>query len=243
MWLALLVLSAPAAGGCAAAGMAVSPVMSAVQAVAYRRVERTFAEERPIVGVALVDVLLRAGVEIGAVERDEDTWTLRARSEGVTVTASLALVTSRLTRVTMGVETGGIIADKDTAAEILGQVAATLAARSAPAAGLRDRQAAAQAEALGALREEIRRIRLELAGRERARPPAAAPAPVAPIVVVPPSYGVPTVMTPPSPSAPAVAVASPAVAAVAWPLPPLEPLGAPMALHPVGTLPAAPSLR
>jgi len=213
--LLLLLLGALGAGGCATAGFAaVGPVFSVIQAIGDRSVERTLSADLPTAEAATVDVLRRMEVRVREADRSGERWALEGAGESLTVRAELARVTPRMTRVALRVEAGGLLADKQTATEILNQVALRLAGPAATAKGEPpSAERSQQAEALSAIEREIRRFRSELEEARLARGPAREPAtPAEPVVavargvlVIPPSYGVPTLPAahpgPPAPEA------------------------------------------
>ena len=207
--LALGVVVALSTSGCVAAGLAAGPLISAVQLVGDRTVERTVAAELAEAQGATEAVLVRMAFRIENREREDDARLLRAVADKVTVHARLERVTAKLTRVGLRVEPGGMVADRDTGAQIHEQIAALLAPARPPVGD------AVAAEALSTLQGEIRKLRSDIGER---RPVEAAPAAsdsgpslrVEPgaVVSAPMSAALPTVGGP----APSVSVAVPAVA-------------------------------
>jgi Protein of unknown function (DUF3568) len=209
--LALGLAVALATSGCVAAGLAAGPLMSAVQLVGDRTVERTVAAELAEAQGATEAVLARMAFRIESRERDDGIRRLRAVADEVTVHARLERVTAKLTRVGLRVETGRMVPDRDTGAQMHEQIAALLAPVTArPPAG-----DPAAAEALTSLQGEIRKLRSDIDERRAAERPAAASEnsrsmrvePGA-VVTAPMSAALPTVGGP----APSVSVAVPAVA-------------------------------
>jgi hypothetical protein len=222
--LALALLTA-LTSGCVGAGLVGGPLVSAVQLVGDRTVERTVgADLAAAVGVTEA-VLVRMGFAIEQRERREGIRRLRAAAEEVTVHVTLERVTGKLTRLGLRVEAGRLLADRDTGAQIHDQVAAALAPARLPATE------PGAAEALTTLQGEIRRLRSDIEERRAERPAPAgessAPMRLEPgaIVTVPMSAALPTVGGPapsvsvqapvtPIPKASAVSNTSPAPAAV-----------------------------
>jgi hypothetical protein len=207
-----------ATSGCIAGGLAAGPLMSAVQLVSDRTVERTVAAELAEAQGATEAVLLRMAFHIESRERDDGIRRLRAVADGVTVHARLERVTARLTRVGLRVEAGRMVADRDTSAQMHEQIAALLvAAATRPAAA-----DPAAAEALTTLGGEIRKLRSDIEERRAAERPAPASdngsggmrlEPGA-VVTAPMSAALPTIGGP----APPVSVAVPAAASPTGPM-------------------------
>jgi hypothetical protein len=215
----LVALVAGLTSGCVAAGLATGPLMSAIQLVGDRTVERTVAAELAEAVAVTEAALVRMAFKVEERERDDDLRRLRAVADGVTVHAKLQRVTARMTRVVLRVEAGGILADRDTGTQIHEQIAGLLAPAArqsgpAPSDG-------ASAEALNSLQTEIRKLRSDLDERRAAdRQPLATdaviPVSVQPgaIVNVPMSAALPTVGGPAPPvSVPTPTAAIPAVVA------------------------------
>ena len=202
-----------ATSGCVAAGLATGPLMSAVQLVGDRTVERTVAAELAEAVAVTEAALVRMAFKVEEREREEDYRRLRAVADDVTVHAKLYRVTARMTRVSLRVEAGGILADRDTGRQIHEQIAGLLAPAGRPVAPAS--ADAASAEALNVLQTEIRKLRSDLDERRATdRQPlpteAAGPVSVQPgaIVTVPMSAALPTV----GGTAPPVSVSSPVAA-------------------------------
>lgn len=202
-----------ATSGCVAAGLAASPLISAVQLVGDRAVERTVAAELPEAQGATEAVLVRMAFRIESRERKDGVRLLRAAAGTVTVHARLERVTAKLTRVGLRVEPGGMVPDRDTGAQIHDQIAALLAPAQPPIGD------AGAAEALSTLQGEIRKLRADI---EERRPAQAGPAAresgpglrVEPgaVVSAPMSAALPTVGGPaPSVSVPAPVSAAPSL--------------------------------
>jgi hypothetical protein len=235
-----------ATSGCVAAGLASGPLMSAVQLVGDRTVERTVGAELAEAQGATEAVLARMAFRIESRERDEGIRRLRAVADHVTVHARLERVTAKLTRVGLRVETGGLVADRDTGAQMHDQIAAVLA----PAASGSPVPDPAAAEALTTLQAEIRKLRSDIEDRREATRPVSAGETgrnmrVEPdaVVVAPMSAALPTVGGPAPPVSVALPAAATAVAPVAQPAaarretaPATADLRTAAPLHPAGTL-------
>jgi len=215
--LALGLVVGLATSGCVAAGLAAGPLMSAVQLVGDRTVDRTVAAELAEAQDATEAVLARMAFRIESRERDDGVRRLRAVADDVTVHARLERVTAKLTRVGLRVEAGRMVADRDTGAQMHEQIAALLApAPARPPAG-----DPAAAEALATLQGEIRKLRSDIEERRAAERPAATPEhgpsirvePGA-VLTAPMSAALPTVGGP----APPISVAVPAAAGPAAPV-------------------------
>lgn len=209
--LALGVAVALATSGCVAAGLATGPLMSAVQLIGDRTVERTVAGELAEAVGATEAVLTRMAFSIESRERDDGLRRLRAVADNVTVHARLERVTAKLTRVGLRVESGGVRADRDTGAQIHEQITAALTVVT-PRPPLGDPGAT---EALATLHGEIRKLRSDIDERRTAERPAPASENGASmrlepgaVVIVPMSAALPTVGGP----APSVSVPAPAAA-------------------------------
>lgn len=210
---ALALLVALATSGCAAAGLAAGPLVSAVQLFGDRTVERTVAAELAEAQGATEAVLAKMAFGIESRERDDGIRRLRAVADGVTVHATLERVTARLTRVGLRVEAGRMVADRDTGTQMHEQIAALLAPARPPGDPA--------AEALTTLQDEIRKLRSDIEERRTAERPAGAPptgtsvrVESGAVVSAPMSAALPTVGGP----APPVSVPVPATAAYVAPL-------------------------
>jgi len=221
--MAVLLLGAGAAsGGCAAAGLAAGPLMSAVHAIGDRAVERTVPADLHATGAAVEAVLLGGGIRVEERSRDGDGLRLRGATDRVTVHARLEPVTARMTRLSLRIETGGLVADRTTSEHLHDQVMLALRGAVPPAAAGDDRGHVA---ALAALEAELHRLRSTIDAERSSRPgpgvareapgtpPPAAPFSVDPsgVVSIPTSYGLPTLGRP----APAPRVDPPAMPAAA----------------------------
>jgi hypothetical protein len=165
---ALSVAVALATSGCIAAGLAGGPLMSAVQMIGDRTVERTVAADLVEVQGVTETVLARMAFRIESRERDEGVRRLRAVADGVTVHARLERVTATMTRVGLRVEVGKLVADRDTGAQIHEQIAAQLTPATArPSVG-----DSAATEAITTLQGEVRKLRSDIAERRATERPA-----------------------------------------------------------------------
>jgi hypothetical protein len=203
----VLVAVAPAVGGCTAAPLALGPVMSAIQLVGDRAVDRSFAADRESTWAAVLHTLSRLELPVEHADRQGERWTVRGGTERLSVNVELVALTPKLSRVSLRIEGGGLTPDKKSADEILNQVGQLLGAietarRESP------RTAPADDERITALTEEVKRLRSGLEAREPT------PAPVAPaaapqfapggIITIPAGAGVP-IMAAPSAAAPGTA--------------------------------------
>jgi hypothetical protein len=166
--LALGLVVGLATSGCVAAGLATGPLMSAVQLIGDRTVERTVAAELAEAQGATEAVLARMAFRIESRERDDGIRRLRAVADDVTVHATLERVTAKLTRVGLRVEAGRMVADRDTGTQMHEQIAAVLA----PAVARPSADDPAAAEALVTLQAEIRKLRSDIEERRTAERPA-----------------------------------------------------------------------
>jgi hypothetical protein len=205
--------------GCTAAGLAGGLLVSAVQTVGDRAVEKTLHADRHAAVLATLDALGRLAIPTRTFSTDGETWTVESESEALDVVVTLSAVTPRLTRVSVRAEGGSIVADRPSGEEILNQIAASLIALSTrPPARRAD---PASAEALAAIQEELRRLRSRI---EQTRPAPAAPLAVSPfseaasalrggVYVVPLDAGLPRrdglALMPPTVSVPTAGVISP----------------------------------
>lgn len=217
--LALLALIAAGTTGCAAAGLAGGPLVSAVQAIGDRAVERTVAADLRTATAALEAVLLRSAVRVEERKSEGDTVRLRAAGAKVTAEARLERVTSSMTKVSLRVETGGLLADRQTSEHLQAQLALALSPPTAPVKAI---EHPASREGLAALEGEVRELRAaidargsmspSLAGRPTEDAPATAPAFTVNrrgVVTIPESYGLPTVVSAPA-AAPTTSIRTPA---------------------------------
>jgi len=202
--LALLIVLA-GASGCGTVGIvgaAAGPLFTALQVFGDRRAERTLPADLSATWTATIDALTSLDVHVRETDRSAESWTLEGIGEKVTVHAELMRLTSKMTRLSLQVEAGRALADKQTAAEILNQVALSL---SQPR-GEKRRDTGDQTDALTALRTEIQQLRAQVEANQVARrSPVTLPVESESvgsrdhgIVVIPASYGVPTIPVPPS---------------------------------------------
>jgi Protein of unknown function (DUF3568) len=159
-----------ATSGCIAAGLAGGPLVSAVQLIGDRTVERTVSADLAETQGVTEAVLERMAFRIESRERDDSSRRLRAVADKVTVYVRLDHVTAKLTKVGVRVETGGMLADRDTGAQVQEQIAALLT----PALARTPASDPAAAEALTTLHGEIQKLRSDLEARRPADPPVAA---------------------------------------------------------------------
>jgi hypothetical protein len=204
---AAVVFLAAASSGCAAAGMAaVGPVMSAIEALADRTVERTLPGDLSGAYSATLETISRLGLEIRDMQRADEAWTFEAANEKVTVHGQFTRLSPSLTRLSLRVEIGTLAADKSTADEILNQISVRLAdqlrVKPSPASENVGSSRLAEIEA------ELQRLRAELeAARARAERrvdrgevdagEAAGTRRAPGVISIPASYGVPTIAAPP----------------------------------------------
>lgn len=242
----LLVAVVVASSGCAAGGLAaVGPVLTALQVVGDRSVDRTLGADMHT-SLALADeALARMGLPVQRATAEGDERVLRSSSNGLDVTITLTPATERLTRISVRVEAGRLTADKQTSEEIQNQIARALAERVAAAT----RPASTNAESIAALEAQVRILRIELE-RQRDAAPAAKPAPdVKPpfsvdssaVVTVPSTYGFSTPFSAAPAAMTAVPASRPLTGSVQAPTPPVPDL-LPTGLQAAGTLTAVPAL-
>jgi hypothetical protein len=173
---ALLLLAAGlTAGGCVAAGFATGPLVSAVQLIGDRSVARTVGAEMDAAWAAVETTLSDMAFRVEGRERGATEWRLRGVADPVSVQATLERVTPRVTRVTVRVETGGVLADRHTAATIHEHIARAVAQATGATAGTP--ASSSTGDALTSLEAEVRRLRMEMEGRRSSgQPPAEGPA-------------------------------------------------------------------
>ena len=184
-------------GGCVTAGLAaIGPVLTAVQVLVDRSVNRTFPADLDMTESATVDAMSRMGVRLKGVKRESNESTVEGKGETMSLYATLEPVTPRLTRVSVRVEIGSLGADKKTAEEILNQVAISLAPPATARPALTDEQAASIGD-VSALRRELERLGSKLEQQQRdsrnTTSPAASASPTfdtGRVLVVPASAGV-----------------------------------------------------
>jgi hypothetical protein len=200
---ALLLSTVLTSGGCVTAGVAVSPIISAPQALTDRTLERTIPADQGLTWAASIETIQRMGFKVDRLRSDEEPRVIEASAEGITVTARVSRMTPSMTRLGLRVESGGITADKDTADAIAGQVLARVQTTGGDTARARETQEAIRA--VDGLRDELHQLRSTM-GPPRVAPtatPDVVPAPAAvqtvpatpglklgaPAVVVPVGYG------------------------------------------------------
>jgi hypothetical protein len=187
-------------GGCAAGGLAVGPILTAIQIVGDRSVERTVAADLEATRAATVDALSSLSFRVEGLEREGEAWSLKATSAGMAISATLAPVTSRMTRVSLRAEAGRLTADKQTAEQIHDQIAAMLPVSTAERRHPPSDDGRATREALNAVESEIQRLRSEIeSSRARQQQPRPASSEAGPavniepgrILTIPLSHGLP----------------------------------------------------
>ncbi|MFQ5961224.1 MAG: hypothetical protein ACE5MG_07490 [Candidatus Methylomirabilales bacterium] len=199
----LLLAIALASSGCASAGMsAVGPFLSVFQNITERSVERTLTGDLETAWTATVDTLTRMEVRISETDRDGEAWVLEGVGDAVTVYAELVPVTPQMTKISLRAEGGGLYADKETAEEILNQVALSLVPPSAVVVREPSPERDNVVEELAALEKEIRQLKVAIEEKEKDRvarqPQPGANGVTNPVVSdgsrvvrIPPSYGLP----------------------------------------------------
>jgi hypothetical protein len=196
-----LLASALGAGGCASAGLAAAgPMLTVLQRVIDRTIERSLPADLDTASLATVDAFARLGIRVRHTELQGRNRVLEGVGEGLTVRAELEPVTLRMTKLSVRVEAGRVLPDKESGEEILNQVSASLAATTSGPPGRDAAETAAQTRALAALEAEIRRLGSKLEENQathRGSSDVAAPSDRAGggggVFAVPSSYGVPTV--------------------------------------------------
>jgi hypothetical protein len=158
-----------ASGGCVAAAPLISAAISAAPLIGGRTVERTVAADRPMAWQAVETTLTDLAFRIESREQEKDQWRLRGVADDVTVEAKLEPVTSRLTRVSVRVETGGPLADRRTADVIQDHIAKVVHAAGRPATATESASTRSD-EAIRSLEAEVRRLRTDIDDRSRATP-------------------------------------------------------------------------
>jgi hypothetical protein len=234
-------------GGCAAGGLAaVGPVLSAVQAVTDRSVERTIAVDLATTRALTEEALARMAIPVESQASAGDGWALRGRNKGLSVDVTLTAATERLTRIAVRVEAGWLTADKPTGEEIHNQIARLVADRLERAG---TPPPSTHGDALAALEAQVRSLRIELERQRHGSTPSAAPPALAPkpavtvdttaIISVPASYGFATtapLLT--SQGTPAMRPVADTLGPRLTPLPNIRPT----TLEPADTLRAVPAL-
>lgn len=213
--LVLVLLAGLAGSGCTAAGLVAAPVLSSMVAIGDRSVTRTLPADRDSAWSATLETLGRLGIRVDDTDRSGERWRLVGTAGALSVHGALERVTAGMSRLSLRAETGGLLADRRTAEEILAQVGAALGARAAGASSAPASAGETSREQLAALRREIERLGARLddvrrTGRsEGGVVPADDPGPESGVVLVPLSAGVPTLgvsraAPPPRPTAEAV---------------------------------------
>jgi cytoskeletal protein CcmA (bactofilin family) len=201
--LLLVLLSAIAlvGGGCAGVSMAAGPLLSVLQAIGARSVEQTLAADLETAWTATVDTLTRMEIRIQETDRNEEAWSLEGVGDEVTVYAKLVPVTPQMTKVFLRAEAGGLLADKETAEEILNQLALSVVPPSAVVVREPSAERDTFVEELAALEEQVRQLKLAIEDQEKDRvvhrpqldPNEGVNAVVSNgsrIMTIPPSYGI-----------------------------------------------------
>jgi Protein of unknown function (DUF3568) len=198
-----------ATSGCVAAGLAGGPLMTAVQAISDRAVERTVGGELSEALGVTEAVLTKMAFRIEEREHGDGIRRLRAVADDVTVHVRLERLTGALTRVKVRVETGGLLPDRDTGSHIQQQIAALLASPPTTAAASDERAV----EAVSTLQREVQKLRVDIeqrhngqTGMTRTEASSSPRVETGAVINVPMSAALPTVGGP----APPVSVASPA---------------------------------
>lgn len=215
----LLVCGGLGVGGCASAGQAaVGPLMTAFQIIGGRTVERTVSADRETTWTVTLETLSRMEVQIQETERSEEAWELEGIGEEVEVHGKLTRVTPRMTKVSLRVEAGGLLADTRTAEEILNQVALSLDSQPAVAEHEPSDERDALAKTVTSLQGEILHLKAVIDEKENKenkekQEAASHPPPErngvaedgfswgSGILVIPSSYGVPVLPRPADASA------------------------------------------
>lgn len=134
----VLFLIVMGSSGCAGADLAAGPLLMTLHFIGGRSVERSLPADLVTAWTATLDALTRMEIRVRDTDRSGESWVLEGVGETIGVHVTLARITPRMTRISLRVENGGLLADKETAVELLNQVASSLAgptagARSAPA--------------------------------------------------------------------------------------------------------------
>jgi hypothetical protein len=202
-----LLSAALGAGGCATLGFAAAgPLYTGIAAIADRSVERTIPADQGTAWGVTVDALSRMAVRLDETDKSGARWQLRGTGEAVTVHGILDRVTARMTKVSIRVEVGSLLADKKTGDEILNQISASLASLGRPTReATQAPKTDLSAERLSALQREMERLGAKLDEARNVPPPSSTPRAVADptpsrtsIMVIPASAGVPTIPVPDS---------------------------------------------
>lgn len=197
-----LLSAALGTGGCTTLGFAVAgPLFTGVAAIADRSVERTIPADQVTTWGVTVDALTRMAVRLEETDKSGERWLLKGTGGAVTVHGTLDRMTTRMTKVSIRVEAGGLLADKKTGDEILNQISASLASLSQPiTSGAPPSRPDPAADRLSTLQREIERLSTKLDEAKDTRPSTSAPpsasvpsSAAGNIVVIPLSAGVPTI--------------------------------------------------
>lgn len=196
-----LLSAALGTGGCTTLGFAVAgPLFTGVAAIADRSVERTIPADQVTTWGVTVDALTRMAVRLEETDKSGERWLLKGTGGAVTVHGTLDRMTTRMTKVSIRVEAGGLLADKKTGDEILNQISASLASLVRPTTGAAPpSRPDPAADRLSTLQREIERLSTKLDEAKDTRPSTSAPpsasvpsSAASNIVVIPASAGVPT---------------------------------------------------
>lgn len=179
---------------------AMGPVLGSLAAIGDRSVERTLPADLGTTWGATVDALARMALRVEQTDKSGDTWRLTGAGEAVTVHGTLERVTAGMTKVSVRVEAGRLVADRQTGDELLNQVAASLASLAGASRRHETPGPDGSGEQLRGLQREIERLGAKIEqAREASSPttrpeasPAAAVSPT-PVIVIPVSAGVATV--------------------------------------------------
>lgn len=129
------------------------PLRPALDPISGQTVERTLAADLHTTWTATVGTLTRMKIRIRETDWIEDAWVLDGIGEQVALHARVARATPQMTKVALRVEAGEPLAEKQTAEEILNQVALSLVRQTVVTGG------ESLAEAVTALQGEIRHLR------------------------------------------------------------------------------------
>src|SRR5689334_7283454 len=128
-----LLSAALGAGGCTTLGFAVAgPLYTGIAAIADRSVERTIPADQIATWGVTVDALSRMAIHVDETDKSATRWLLRGTGAAATVHATLDRVTATMTKVSIRVEVGSLLADRQTGDEILNQISASLVSLSRP---------------------------------------------------------------------------------------------------------------
>ena len=152
--------------GCAAS-MAAGPLISALQAISDRSVQRTLSADLETAWTATLDTLKRMDVHVRETNQDEEEWTLEAVGDEVTLYVKLAPITPRMTRVSLRAEAGGLFADKETAEEILNQVTLSLVPPSDVVVREPSSKPDNVVEEMATLEKDIRQLKVAIEEQEK----------------------------------------------------------------------------